>query len=67
MCDVSISWSVTIDFIPNMFISIAIVDPSFLVITNAVKLVAIMLVRPVCYVGADPGLADTICAEERAN
>ena len=49
-----------------MFISIAIVDPNFLVIINAVKPVAIMLVRPVCYVGADAGLADTISAEEPA-
>ena len=49
-----------------MIYSIAIVDPSFLVITNVVKPVATMLVRPVCYVGADPSLADTICAEERA-
>jgi hypothetical protein len=68
MCDVSISWSVTINlnFILDMFISIAIDDPGFLVITNVVKPVAIILVRPVCYVGADPGLADTISAEECA-
>ena len=66
MCDVSISWSVTIQFISNTFISIAIVDLKFLVITNVVKPVAIMLGRPVCYVGANPSSADTICAEEPA-
>ena len=68
MCDASIFWSVAINlnFILNFFISIAIVDPSFLVMTNVVKPVAIMLVRLVCYVGADPDLADTIYAEERA-
>jgi hypothetical protein len=67
MCDVSsISRSVAIKFIPNMFFSIAIVDASILVIINVVKPVATMLVRPVCYVGADPGLADIICVEERA-
>src|ERR1700678_2807167 len=36
-----------------MFISIAIVDPKFLVITNVVKPVAIMLVQLVCCVGAE--------------
>ena len=57
----------TIKFIlKNIFISIAIVDQSFLVITNVVKPVAIMLIRPVCYVEADPGLVDTISAEECA-
>ena len=68
MCDVSVSWSVAINlkFILNMFISIAIVDPSFLVIINVVKPVAIILIRPVCYAGVDPGLADIISAEECA-
>jgi hypothetical protein len=49
-----------------MFISIAIVDRKFLVITNVVKPVAIMLVQLVCCVGADPGLADTTFAEKHA-
>lgn len=49
-----------------MFISIAIVDPKFLVIINVVKPVARMLVRPVYCVGAGLGLADTIFVEERA-
>ena len=49
-----------------MFVSTAIVDPSFLVITSVVEPVAIMLTSRVCYVGADLGLADTIFAEERA-
>jgi hypothetical protein len=66
MCDVSIAWSVIIQFISNTFISIAIVDPKFLVITNAVTPVAIRLVQLVCYVDVDPSLADTICAEEPA-
>jgi hypothetical protein len=67
MCDVSTFWSVTVKFIIlNMFISIATVYPSFLVKTNVVKPVTIMLVRPVYYVGADLGLDDTISAEERA-
>ena len=49
-----------------MFVSIAIADPSFLVITNVVEPVAIMLIWRVCYVEADLGLVDTIFAEERA-
>ena len=66
MCDVSISWGVTIYFISNKFISIAIVDPKSLVITNVVKPVAIMLVQLVCCVDVDPSSADTICVEEPA-
>ena len=67
MCDVSISWSVTIQIISNTFtISIAIVDPKFLVIINVVIAVAIMLVQLVCCVDVDPRLANTLCAEEPA-
>ena len=49
-----------------MFISIAIVDPNFLVITNVVKPVVIRLVQLVCCVDVNPGSAGTICAEEPA-
>ena len=66
MCDVSITWSIAIQFIWNMFISIAIVDPNFLVITNVVKPVVIRLVQLVCCVDVNPGSAGTICAEEPA-
>ena len=53
-------------FIPNTFISIAIADPKFLVITNVVKPVAIKPEQLVCCVDADPSLVDTLFAEERA-
>ena len=50
-----------------MFISIAIVDLKLLVMTSVVKPVVTMLVQPVCYVSAVPGLVDIIFAEKLAN